>query len=221
MYYGLNDPFRNEEFLDMLEYTVCEPRTCHFFHSLVYMTDEDIHRLSEIKRKSKKPLAHTVHLPTMHEKAWNMVALDEIVRRLHLVEDLCNDHKDIIYVYVVTKEHDEASFWEPRFSFVKLKRIDHYNVFMTSTPGPSMDCVPHRGHSRQTHTVLPNGDVYPCQYSFDLREFKMGNILEDDFFAICNSDGYKRLILARADPDSILACKSCFRFFPVEKTCIE
>lgn len=73
--------------------------------------------------------------------------------------------------------------------------------------GINLSCIHSENCLNHFMTFLPNGDVFPCNRFTDYIEFKLGNIQDNTFKEIFNSERRKELILRTAD--KIEECKVC------------
>lgn len=56
--------------------------------------------------------------------------------------------------------------------------------------------------------VTPRGDIYPCQSFLDLPEYKVANLLEDDWFAAYKSSPIRRMF-HEISVDNMPVCREC------------
>jgi hypothetical protein len=185
---GFTEPFLNPQTVSMIEYASEKGFIIQIYSTLIGLSTDDIRRLKECENIK----FFMLHLPDNQGNAKIPVT---------------QEYKDVLVSAFTSLQIDKTMSMNGTYNLnnrAGLLDFAHRHVkgwfYCSRLATPQF-------------LMLPNCDVVLCCQDFGLKH-RLGNLLEESFWQIANSEAYKKIISNRFEQDGDTLCRTCSEAFP-------
>lgn len=195
---GFSEPFLNPDAVDMIGYAFNNNHKIVVYTTTIGLTEKKIEQLTAYIFKE-----FVVHVPDM--------------------ETIFNENIWLRNIKYLEKYNIKFIFLQIAPGILRIKKwfnsLNKYTkIYQNKITRACLSQEYKSGHIKcngnrfNQNVLLPNGDIYLCCEDYGL-EYKLGNLLEQDYKDLFKSDTHKKIMAGLEDDSIDILCRKCERSY--------